>query len=157
MAPTQAVVLTGVFEAADVPFEVLEHQPTMTAAAEAHALGLQLHEVAKTIVVKASDGFVRVVVPASERIDIHKLRELLGGGKDVHLLDEQELAVAYPEFELGAVPPVGGRADTVVLDRRLASLPSLVLEAGTHDRSLRVATADILSLTGGTVADVCLD
>jgi Ala-tRNA(Pro) deacylase len=155
MTPTETVVMTDVLEAAGVPFEVLEHVPTQTAAGEALALGLKPHEVAKTIVVTAPEGNARVLLPASERIDMHKLRELLGAGKDVHLLDEEELAAAYPEFELGAVPPIGGPPDPVVLDDRLASLPSLVLEAGRHDRSLRIGTAELRSLTKATVADVC--
>lgn len=157
MALTQAVVMTDALDAAGVPYELLEHAQTQTAAAEALALGLQPHEVAKTIVVAAPAGNIRVVLPASERIDMHKLREHLGAGKDVHLLDEPALAAAYPEFELGAVPPLGGAADAVVLDSRLAELPALVVEAGAHDRSLRVATADLRSLTSATVADVCAE
>lgn len=157
MALTPAVLLTDALEAANVPFELLEHPTTMTAAAEAEALGLKPHEVAKTIVVEAPTGRVRVVLPASERIDMHKLRELLGGGKELHLLDEEALGAAYPEFELGAVPPVGGPTDAVLVDRRLADLPSLVLEAGTHDRSLRLASADLVSVANATIGDVCAD
>ena len=45
------------------------------------------------------------VLPASERIDLRKVRELLEGGKSIHLASEDELARDYPDFELGAVPP----------------------------------------------------
>ncbi|HEY7381891.1 MAG TPA: YbaK/EbsC family protein [Gaiella sp.] len=158
MAGTGSVTtLTRALDEAGIAYEVLEHPRTDTAAAEAAALGLEQDEVAKTIVVSGTAGNVRVVVPASERIDMHKLRELLDAGKEAHLLAEGDLAREYPEFELGAVPPVGGRDDAVIVDRRVAERSAVVLEAGTHDHSVRLATADLVALTHARIADVCSD
>ena len=114
--------LIEALERAGVVYELLEHPRTERAADEAEALGLSLHEVAKTLVLSTLDGNVRVVLPASERLDLHKLRDFVGGGKDTHLLTEEEMVREYPQFELGAVPPVGGPKDRVILDRRLAGL-----------------------------------
>jgi Ala-tRNA(Pro) deacylase len=73
----------------------------------------------------------------------------------VHLATEEALARDYPEFDLGAVPPVGGpRRDPVVIDSRLAERESVVLEAGSHDESIRVACTDLFRLTGAKVADI---
>ena len=45
------------------------------------------------------------------------------------------MAHDYPEFALGAVPPLGGtRNDPVIVDRRLAEHEWLVFEAGTARR-----------------------
>lgn len=42
----------------------------------------------------------------------------------LHLVSEEDLARDYPEFDLGAVPPIGGgRRDPVVIDSRLAESP----------------------------------
>lgn len=152
-----ATPLTHALDEAGIAYELLEHARTDTAAAEAAALGLAPHDVAKTIVVTAPDGFVRVVVPASERVDMHKLRGLLEAGKDAHLLTEGDLAREYPEFEHGAVPPLGGRADTVIVDQRVAERSAVVLEAGAHDQSVRIATADLVAVTKARIADVCSD
>jgi Ala-tRNA(Pro) deacylase len=102
---------------------------------------------------------VRAVLPASERIDLRKLREVCGGGKkQVHLASEEHLARDYPEFDLGAVPPIGGgRRDAVVVDSRLAGRHSVVLEAGSHEESVRVPTVDLLRVTEAGVADICVD
>jgi Ala-tRNA(Pro) deacylase len=115
--------------------------------------------VAKTLVVRTPEGFVRAVVPASRRIDLHKVRDVVGGsGKQVVLAHEDELVAAYPEFELGAVPPVGGPAgDRVLVDSHLATRDAIVLEAGTHDESVRVATADLLRVSHAEVADISED
>ena len=150
-------VLTQALDRAGVAYEVLEHERTDRAADEAAALGLDPREVAKTIVVTTGDENYRVLLPASERIDMHKLRDLLEAGKELHLLSEEALDADYAEFELGAVPPLGGRDDETIVDRTLAGLDRIVFEAGSHDRSVRVATAELLSATGARVADVRAD
>jgi prolyl-tRNA editing enzyme YbaK/EbsC (Cys-tRNA(Pro) deacylase) len=56
------------------------------------------------------------------------------------------------------VPPIGGaRRDPVVLDSRLAERASVVLEAGSHEESVRIATTDLLRVTDAEVADICAD
>ncbi len=135
--------------------EVLPHRHTETARAEARAIGLSPDEVGKTVVIRTAGGYVRVVVPASARVDLRKLRGLFGGNGDTRLASEAELAAAYPDFELGAVPPLGGPAgDAVVLDARLVQRETIVFEGGTHDESVRMATADLVRLTGARIADV---
>jgi Ala-tRNA(Pro) deacylase len=151
--------LTRVLDEAGVPYELLSHAHTESAVAEANALGVAAAEVAKTLVLNVPEGYVRAVLPASERIDLRKLREVRGGARDdVHFASESDLARDYPEFELGAVPPVGGaRRDPVVLDSRLAERDSIVLEAGTHEASVRVSAADLLRVANAEVADICAD
>jgi prolyl-tRNA editing enzyme YbaK/EbsC (Cys-tRNA(Pro) deacylase) len=147
--------VTGFLDEAGVDFDVLEHAHTERAADEAAALGIALEEVAKTLVLVASSGNVRAVLAASERIDLHKVATVLGvGGKKVHLASEDDLARDYADFELGAVPPFGGRDDQVIVDERLAGRDSVVLEAGSHKRSVRLKTADLVRLTRAQVADI---
>ena len=150
-------VLTAALERAGVGYEVLEHAPTDRAADEAKALGLDPSEVAKTIVVTTGEQSFRVLLPAADRLDMHKLRDVLEAGKELHLLSEEALRQEYPEFELGAVPPLGGRDDSVVVDRRVAEHERIVFEAGAHDRSVRVGASDLVAATGARVADVCDD
>jgi Ala-tRNA(Pro) deacylase len=149
--------LTRVLEAAGAPYDVLPHAHTETAAAEADALGLAPADVAKTLVVATPEGYVRAVVPASERIDLRKLSELLGASKKaIGLASEEDLVRDYPEFDLGAVPPVGGaRRDPVVLDSRLAERDSIVFEAGSHEESVRLDPAELVRISGAQVADIC--
>lgn len=149
--------LTQTLDSSGIAYELLEHAPTDRATEEASALGLRPNEVAKTIVLTSGAGNLRVLLPASDRIDMHKLRDLLDAGKELHLLNEAAMVRDYPEFELGAVPPLGGREDAVVVDSRVAALDQVVFEAGTHDRSVRVGTADLISLTRARVADVSAD
>jgi Ala-tRNA(Pro) deacylase len=148
--------VTGFLDQAGVEHDLLEHAHTERAADEAAALGIAPEEVAKTLVLVTPSGNVRAVLAATERVDLHKIAGVLGvGGKKVHLASEEDLARDYPDFELGAVPPFGGREDQVIVDDRLAERDSVVLEAGTHEQSVRLKAADLVRLTRAQVADIC--
>jgi len=143
--------------AQDIGFEPRRHPRTQTAMDEARALHASADRVGKTLVVHTEDGMVRVVIPASERLSLPKLREAIGI-EEVRFATEAELGYAYPAFELGAVPPFGGPAgERVVVDRKVADLESVIVEAGSHSDSLLLATADLVRITGATVADVVAD
>jgi Ala-tRNA(Pro) deacylase len=150
-------MLTETLDRAAADYEVLEHPRTETARAEAQALGLDADEVAKTLVVKSPDGYLRVVLPASGSLDLQRLRELIGGGHHTHLASEGDLAREYPEFELGAVPPFGGtHADRVVVDTRIVARDRVVFEAGDHSHSIRVRVAHLMRVARDPeIADVC--
>jgi Ala-tRNA(Pro) deacylase len=151
--------LTKALDAAGATYEVLHHEHTERATAEALALGVSPDEVAKTLIVATPTGHVRALVPASRRIDMRRLADALGESrKQLHLATEAEMRRDYPEFELGAVPPLGGASpDTVVIDSSLADRDSIVFEAGSHEDSVRVQTADLVRLTGAQVADIARD
>ena len=107
---------------------------------------------------KTPDGYVRAVIPASHRLDLHKLREVTGGGRHkVHLATEDDMRRDFPEFELGAVPPLGGQRNSVVVDERVAERETVVVEAGSHDESVRLATAELVRAADAKVADICED
>ena len=148
--------VTSVLDEAGVSYELLPHAHTESALAEAEALGASPDDVAKTLVVKLPGGYTRVVLPASARIDKHKLREIHGGWRHkLHLATEEDLRRDYPEFELGAVPPLGGaRRDPVVVDPKVAAQNTVVIEAGSHNESLRLAAADLVHVAGAAVTDI---
>ena len=136
-----------------IAYELLPHRHTETATAEARALGLSADETAKTVVLRAGDELVRAVIPASARVDLVKAERILG--TPVELVHEDVLAGAYPEFALGAVPPVGGPPDRVLVDRRVAGLEQVVFEAGTHEESVRLSTLDLMQVADAIVVDLC--
>jgi Ala-tRNA(Pro) deacylase len=137
-------------------FEVLPHRRTMTAVSEARALGVFAQTVAKTLIARDESGTCIRAVVSSPRADspLAKLAWAIGA-RGVQLLSESDLVSAYPQFELGAVPPFGGPAgDRVVVDRTLADTDQVIVEAGVHETSLRLRTEDLLAITVAQVADI---
>ena len=150
--------LTDLLERKGIHFEVLPHRRTETASDEAAALGVDPHEVAKTVVLVTEHGYVRALVPASDRLDLCKARAVLHLDERPELAHEADLAVAYPSFELGAVPPVGGPGgDRVAVDSRLARRETIVIEGASHEESLRVRTEELLVLAHAAIGDLCHD
>jgi prolyl-tRNA editing enzyme YbaK/EbsC (Cys-tRNA(Pro) deacylase) len=140
-----------------VDFEPRRHPRTQTANDEARALLAAPEHVGKTLVINAAEEWIRVVIPASERLSLPRLRDAIGID-ELRFATEEELAAAYPAFELGAVPPFGGpEGDRVVVDRRVADLDSVIVEAGSHSDSVLLATADLIRITNASVADVIAD
>ncbi|HVL90027.1 MAG TPA: YbaK/EbsC family protein [Actinomycetota bacterium] len=127
-----------------VPFTTLGHAAAASAVAEAYVLVLPPWKVAKTVVLDTSKGHVIAVVPADRRVDLPRVRAALG---DPHatLADEAEIARDYPEFELGAIPPIGRLTGTTTLvDPEIAGLETIVFASGRQDESVRIATGDLL-------------
>jgi Ala-tRNA(Pro) deacylase len=151
--------VTRALEEAGAQHDLLPHAHTESALAEAESLGLDPADVGKTLVIATPEGNVRAVIPAACRLDMAKVRDFVGAaGKNVHLVSEEDLARDYPEFDLGAVPPFGGaRRDPVLVDRRVADRESIVVEAGTHEQSLRIRTDDLVRVTEAKIVDICED
>jgi Cys-tRNA(Pro) deacylase len=138
-----------------VEFELLPHRRTTTASSEAHVLGVLPQVVAKTVIARTDEGgLIRAVVPATRHLSVLKLASAVGA-KSAAVLEEADLVTAYPQFELGAVPPFGGPAgDRVVVDRSLLEQDHVVLDGGAHDMSLRLQSADLVALADAQVADI---
>jgi len=143
---------------AGLEFEVLPHRRTTTAAAEARVLGVLPQAVAKTVIARDAEGVhVRAVVAASSHVSISKLAKAVSGASVV-LLTEQELVSAYPQFEIGAVPPFGGPGgDRVVVDRALTEQDRVVFDGGVHDTALRMRTEDLIAIAEAQPADIAAD
>ena len=158
MIPTndaKAEQLVALLGDAGIEFELLRHRRTTSAAGEARVLGMRAQTVAKTLIARDDEGgCVRAVIPASCRLDLARLAQAVHA-EAMWLLSEEELVLAYPQFELGAVPPFGGPAgDRVVVDRRVTECEHVVLDAGEHDTSLRLRARDLVTVADAEVADI---
>lgn len=138
-----------------VSYEIISHDVTYTSGDEAKAVGAETGHVAKTLVVKTgAGGEALAVLPASERVDIHKLRDVTNDNH-ARLATEEEMADEHADFELGAVPPLGELLGSpVLLDQRLESVNEIVFAGGTHKDSIKVSGEDFLKLTHPRVVDL---
>ncbi len=149
--------VTEFLERVGVRYEVVEHERTQTAAAEARAVGMPPTDVAKTVVLRDEEGLRLAVVPSSERLDMHKVKLELGS-KGLRLVSEQEMAAELDEFEVGAVPPFGPMFDALELvDRRLLDHDRILCCGGDHEHGVLVDPNDMVRAARARVADICED
>ena len=155
---TGASAIVEYLDGQGIEFELIEHEPTMSAVAEAAAMHQPQSHVAKTVVLQDGSGYVLAIVPASQRLDLHKLRDLLGAGKSLRLATEAEMAGDFPMLEVGAVPPIGPmlpRAE--VVDTRLLEPARIICAGGDHRHSIVLDPREVVRIADAKVADVCVD
>lgn len=149
-------VVRRFLERADVPFDVIEHEPTYSALEEAELAGVDPSTEAKTILLHDTGGWRIAVLPASHQLDLPRARTLLGGSAHLRLASEEEIAAAFPQFEVGALPPLGPMLPLPeVVDVRLLYQDRVVCPGGDHRHALRLDPRDLVRLAEPRVGDVC--
>ena len=109
-----------------ISFDVMLHPASDNALAEAKALYLPPSAVLKAVLLKVGDDFAIAVTPASRRVDLPKIRRIFDD-EVVRLASETEIKALYPDFDLGALPPLPGLlgveafVDTTVFDRDIVA------------------------------------
>ena len=155
LTPTHVDAIVEFLEGAAVAFELVEHEPVMSAAAEARIVAQPPEQTAKTIVLHDGSAYVIAAVAAADRLDLHKLRELVGASQQLRLASEEEIARDFPTLEVGAVPPFGPMVPAAeVIDRALAEQPRVLCPAGDHRHSVLVDPGEVVRITAATVADI---
>lgn len=153
---SSAEMTTRYLDDHDIAYKVFEHDPRFSAAAEAIASGVPPHNAAKTVLLRDSDGYRLVVIPASERLDLMKLRHLLEASGGLRLATEWEMAADFPMLEVGAVPPLGSMLSVpAVIDERLLDHRRILCNAGDHRHSMLLDPRDIADLAEARVGDIC--
>jgi Ala-tRNA(Pro) deacylase len=141
-----------------VAHEVVEHEQTFTAAAEASASGVAPDHAAKTMVLRDGDAYRLAVIPASHRLDLGKAREALGATRHLRLATEPEMESDFEAFEVGAIPPIGPMLPAPeMLDSRLMEHDRILCAGGDHRHSLLVDPRDLARVADARIADVCQD
>lgn len=124
-----------------VKYVVITHSQAFTAQEIAAHMHIPGREMAKAVVIKAPSGLALAVVRAQDKVDVGLVGGLLGG--QVRLATEQEFRDAFPDCELGAMPPLGNLYNVATLvDEELAKDDNIVFNAGTHTEAIRMTYAD---------------
>jgi Ala-tRNA(Pro) deacylase len=126
-----------------VVFEVVPHRRVFTSLQEARELGVAAEAVLKTVALYSGGKYVLAVVPASRRLDVPLVREMLEDPA-ARLATEAELAVDFPGYELGALPPLGSLLGVPLLvDPEVLEHELVMFAAGIETESIRVAVAGL--------------
>ena len=157
-AQTGFQAVTGYLEREGVPFEVVEHERTETAAAEARAAGMPANDVAKTVLLRGDGGYRLAVIPASRRLDLSKVRDVLGDTRGLRLVTETEMASDFGDFEVGAVPPFAPMLHAVeLMDESLLDHDRILCCGGDHEHGVLLDPLDLVRAGQARVADLCED
>ncbi|NOK57612.1 MAG: YbaK/EbsC family protein [Chloroflexi bacterium AL-W] len=137
----------------EVPFELQHHRTAFTAQDVANSEHISNKEMTKVVIVTVDGTMSMLVSHASHRVDMLKLRDILGA-QEVRLSMEEELSQVFSDCGVGAMPPFGRMYDLpVYVDPALAKDETIVFQAGTHTDTMRVKYQDFARLVKPTIAD----
>lgn len=130
-----------------VPYDVIPHPHTFTTMEAARAAQVPEDEVAKTVVLGDTGGYMLAILPASHRIDLERLRRHTH--RQVWLASERELSELFDDCDIGAIPPCGGAYGMeVIWDDALDEREDVYFEAGDHEELVHVRGEDFRTLMG---------
>jgi Ala-tRNA(Pro) deacylase len=137
-----------------IKYVSISHSPAYTAqeiAASAHVRG---KELAKTVMVKIDGEMAMVVLPASYRVDMERLKEATGATK-VELAGEKEFKDLFPGCEVGAMPPFGNLYGLqVFVAATLAAEGEIVFNACSHTELIRLGYKDFERVVSPKVVQI---
>ena len=132
----------------NVPYTVLPHSWSHSAAQIATAVHTLPQQVAKTVMLHANHSFrdLVAIVPADARIDFEKVSHMIGGA-EIRLATEQDVAVRCRDCEPGVLPPFGSQYGMLTLvDESLAGQDDIVIESNSRTEALQLRWEDFRRL-----------
>jgi len=127
---------------------------TRTAAEAAAAIGCTVAQIAKSLVFRGTESGDPVLVIASgtNRVDPQRLAALLGEPVEK---PDADYVRERTGFVIGGVPPLGHSEPLrTFIDRDLLAFDNIWAAAGTPRAVFRLSPDDLVSMTGGEVAEI---
>ncbi len=136
-----------------VPFQMQHHPTAYTAQEVAASEHISGKLVAKSVIAFADGKMVMLVLAGNRKVDLTKAAAALKA-EEVRLAHERDFAAAFPDCEVGAMPPFGNLYGLpVYVDKALTADESIVFQAGTHTDTMSVRYADYERLAKPIVAE----
>lgn len=129
---------------------------TATSQLAAEQIGCELGQIAKSIVFWVVDQPVVVVTSGDQRVDDRKLALRYDVPRKRVRTANAEECIAVTGYAPGGVPPVAHRRDDIALfvDSSLSRYSQIFAAAGASNAIMPMTVDRLLSLTGGTLADL---
>lgn len=159
--PTSAgTPATVALTAAGIPFtaHAYEHDPANTnfGLEAASALGLDPEQVFKTLLAEVDGALVVGIVPVTGKLDLKALAAAVGGKKAE--MADPKLAERRTGYVVGGISPIGQKiAHPTVLDETVELFDTVFVSGGRRGLDLELAPADLVRITGATVAAIARD
>ena len=146
--------LEQLLEESGASFDLIDHPLAFTAQEEAAASHVSGRHWAKTVAVLIDGDPALVVLPATRRLDLAKLRRVVGTDS-VEIAREAEFQDLYPDCDLGAMPPFGELyGQRTFVDESLREEERIAFHAGDHRTAIEMSYTDFERLAEPVPADI---
>jgi Ala-tRNA(Pro) deacylase len=126
-----ALILQEYLDNHHIAYEVTTHERTSSSLQTAQVSHVRGDCLAKGVVLTREGGYVVAVVPASSKVRLDAIAQILNS--PVGMASENEFSVLFPDCDPGAVPPIGAAyALDNIVDDSLTQQAEIYLEGGDH-------------------------
>ncbi len=125
---------------------------TRTSQEAADAIGIEVGQIAKSLVFDAEGTGVMVIASGSNRVSTSKVEALLG-----HAIGRADADAVrrFTGFPIGGVPPVGHETEmTILIDEDLMAHDEIWAAGGTPNAVFPLTPDELVLISGGRVADI---
>lgn len=142
--------IRNMLEEKGIKFEYQKHEPVRTSEEAAAVRGTKLEEGIKALILrgKQSGKNIMFCLPATEKIDMNKLKEIEGEGFE---FEKPEVILEKYGIEVGGVPPFGFLFGLKTYYSKLIKQDVSNFNSGTRTDSITLKTSDLLDLVGTEV------
>ena len=137
--------------------QAVEFEPgsTPTAVLAAQQLGVEVGNIAKSLLFVAKDGrYFMVVCPGDRKVANAKLKAAIGAKTRMANAEETRAATS---FQPGGVCPFGVEGIEILLDASLRNYQTIYPAAGTDSSGVPMSFEDLRRITGGRVCDCTVE
>jgi prolyl-tRNA editing enzyme YbaK/EbsC (Cys-tRNA(Pro) deacylase) len=128
---------------------------TPTSEAAAQQIGVQVGQIAKSMVLKAKTGYYYLVIcPGNLRICNKKAKKIIGSRVRMAQASETEQVTG---FKPGGVCPFGMDNLDILIDERLAQYQTIYPAAGNDASGVAITFSRLQTITAARVVDIMLD
>ena len=156
MKPNDKTNVMRVLDGKKIPYESHSYTPDATMSGEeiAQILGEDPGKVFKTLVTQGKSGTYYVfVIPVREELDLKKAAKA-SGEKSVSMIRQKEL-LPLTGYVHGGCSPIGMKKQLRILVHESApACDRMFVSAGKVGFQIELAPADLIRVTGCTVADL---
>lgn len=140
-----------------LPFDLkvieFEEGSTKTAQMAADQLGVEVGQIAKSILFTTSEEPILVVTSGDVKVNTSKFKKKAGSKPKIAKFEQCEEVTG---FKPGGVCPFGLKNKIkIFVDNSMERFPVVYAAAGTANTAVPVTVEQLLSITGGELVDIC--
>lgn len=138
-----------------ITYEFSEHEPVYTSKQAARIRGEPLSIGAKSLLIKAGNDFVLVVLSGDKRLDSKKLKAFLNA-KSIRFATPEEVKEVMG-CEVGACYPIGTIVDVrTIVDNFLTKNTVFSFNPGVHNKTFKMRWKDYRAIVNPEIADIAV-
>lgn len=142
-----AITLKDFLDEHHAQYQLIAHPRTTSTLHTSEVAHVPGDQMVKSVLLGDDESYVIAILPATHMLDLDRIKQLTG--RDLYLIEEDEMTSAFADCETGSLPPIGDAygIDTLV-DSSLLNQTKIYFESGDHGLLVNMSAEEFMDLLG---------